>query len=274
MKKLLTTLSILCLIGAFIFFNLNKSQKVSNTNLRNLKPATSAMQNNTTQQKNQDRSLASSNQKNADQTAKQEEDLLDHLQSIGSGEWKFIRDQNGKVMSVSGGSIPAVGKNPNSALNFAKKLSPYFQVDSTQVISRKDDKSFSQTARSKIYRFEQEINNYKVHGAGMTLMASKADNSAFMITTDLKEVKGLSFKAAESTTAEDFKPTVLNEFPSQQKSKISYIEPKPVIWANSDPAELAWVYIVETWNPKFQKLRVLVGAESGKILTKVKVSFQ
>jgi hypothetical protein len=104
-------------------------------------------------------------------------------------------------------------------------------------------------------------------------MTAKNDDSAFMITTDLKEVKGLSLKAAKSTSAEDFKSTVLNEFSSQQKTKITYIEPKPVIWANSEPAELAWVYLVETQDKKYQKLKVLVGADSGKVLIKQKVSF-
>lgn len=273
MKKTLITLSIICLITAFIFKNRNKAQNSGNANNPNSKSALNSAQNNSSQQKNQDRNVASTKQKNEDETAKKEEDLLDHLRSMGNGEWKFIRNSDGKVMSISGGIIPSVGKDQGTALDFAKKIAPYFQVDSAQVIVRKDDKSFSQTALSKVYRFEQKVDNYKVYGAGVTLMASKKDDSAIMITTDLKEVKGLSLKAAESTSAEDFKSTVLNEFPSQQKTKITYIEPKPVIWANAEPAELAWVYLVETNNKKMQRLRVLVGADSGKVLIKQKVSF-
>ena len=273
MKKTLITLSTICLIAAYILMNRNKAQKLDNENNINLNSASNAAQNNSTQQKNQDRNLASTKQKNEDETAKKEEDLLDHLRSMGNGEWKFIRNSEGKIMTVSGGKIPSVGKNPSTALDFAKKIAPYFQVDSGQVIARKDDKSFSQTALSKIYRFEQKVDNYKVYGAGVTLMTAKKDDSAFMITTDLKEVKGLSLKAAESTKAEDFKSTVLNEFSSQQKTKIAYIEPKPVIWANAEPAELAWVYLVETQDKKYQRLKVLVGADSGKVLIKQKVSF-
>jgi hypothetical protein len=273
MKKTLITLSITCLIAAYIFRNKNKSESLDNTKNPNSKSASNFAHINSSQQKNQDRNVASSMQKNEDEIAKKEEDLLDHLRSMGNGEWKFIRNSDGRIMTVSGGKIPSVGKNPGAALDFAQKIAPYFKVDSAQVTARKDDKSFSQTALSKIYRFEQKIDNYKVYGAGITLMTAKNDDSAFMITTDLKEVKGLSLKAAKSTSAEDFKSTVLNEFSSQQKTKITYIEPKPVIWANSEPAELAWVYLVETQDKKYQKLKVLVGADSGKVLIKQKVSF-
>jgi hypothetical protein len=274
MKKPLLFFGILILIGAFIFFNRNQTNKKLNKETNNsvTKNSPNSKQGKDINTKSQDRTLASTQNPNESFT-KKEKELLDYLQSTGTGEWEFIRDSNGKIMSVSGGTVPSVGKDQDSALDFARKLASYFQVDSTQIFAHKDNTSLSETALSKVYRFEQKVNNYTVYGSGMTLMASKTDDAAYMITTDLKEVKGLNFKAAETTSSEDFKSTLLKEFPSQQKTEIKYIEPEPVIWANSDPAELAWVFVVENWNPKLQKLRVLVGTESGKILFKEKVSF-
>jgi hypothetical protein len=276
MKKIFILLALIIVVGLFI-----SRRKKANDNLENQTPNSmpenneakmTQNQKNNLSSKEEDRSVAST-QQNSSESFKSEEELLEYLKSEGSGNWKFIRNSEGKVMTVSGGNMPSVGKNSSSALEFAKKIAPFFQVESAQVVIRKDGKSFSQTGRSKIYRFEQKINNYEVYGAGITLMTSKNDDSAYMITTDLKEVKGLSFKTAESTTALDFKDVVLNEFSSEERMKIKRIEPKPVIWANSEPAELAWVYLVETWDKKFQKIKVLVGAESGKVLTKEKISF-
>lgn len=273
MKKIFILLALIILVGFFISQK-NKANNDSENQIQNFIPEDKVTQNqkNKLNPKEEDRSVAST-QQNSSESFKSEDELLEYLKSEGSGDWKFIRNSVGKVMTVSGGNMPSVGKNSSSALEFAKKIAPFFQVESAQVVIRKDGKSFSQTGRSKIYRFEQKINNYEVYGAGITLMTSKTDDSAYMITTDLKEVKDISFKTARSTSAEEFKNIVLNEFSNSEKTKIQRIEPKPVIWANSEPAELAWVYLVETYDKKFQKLKILVGTESGKVLTKEKVSF-
>ncbi|MEI7441009.1 MAG: hypothetical protein WCK43_05170 [bacterium] len=268
MKKIIIFLTLIVFLAVFFLSKSNKTQKDSSDLLTQ---KTVAAKNDTTSNvTNENRNIASAPK--ADESGKKEEDLIDHLRSIGAGEWKFIRSPNGRIMSVSGGKVSGVGHNKESALNFAKTIAPYFQVAPSQIAARNDGKDFSQTAYTKIYRFEQKINDYKIHGSGITLMTKTQDSTAFMITTDLKEVKGLSFQAATATKAEDFKSVILNEF-SQYKTIIKLTEPKPVIWADSDPAELAWVFVVETWNPKFNMTRVLVGADSGKILIKEKMSF-
>jgi len=194
-----------------------------------------------------------------------EKSLLSFLNDRGRGEWQLKRDVSGKIEQISGGTLAGVGENLESALRFAKELAPYLGVKPEQVVNPQDGSEQSTTPYSVIYRFKQKVSGYSVHGSDLSIFSSSKDHSANLMNLSLKEVEGLNPKPTYS--AQEVRSVLEEEFPKENQSSIR-VDREPVIWAESTPAELAWIYRIKIEQPVAAHWVVLVGAQTKKILSK------
>lgn len=195
--------------------------------------------------------------------APDEEGLDAFLRARHAGPWVRQRFDGQPVhrTSIHGGLVAGAGKDAESAHSLGRTISRYLGVDPSQL-----DPSPSRTdsgPRSLTYEFRQMSQGFEVFDGRMTLLARKDDGAVYLVNSDLRVPDAVE---TQPRVTFDEAEKVVEEKYSGREASVSRTGSVPVIWADSKPHELAWRFSVEIPAPNPDRLEVLVGASSGRIV--------
>jgi len=91
-----------------------------------------------------------------------------------------------QIMSVLGGRFPGVGANAETAFQFLDEFSA--QVGAPPGSLDRETLFETQTARKKVYGYDQQFKGYKVFNSYARVQVNAKDNSVFMIMNELKAI--------------------------------------------------------------------------------------
>jgi hypothetical protein len=194
------------------------------------------------------------------QTENTGEKLLSFLESKSQGSWKINEAETGVISSVTGGVIPGIGSDPGRALQLVRELAPLLGVEANQIESMP---TLIESPRMIIQKFTQKVGGFTVFGSVISLGISKETKAVFLINTGLKGVD--PFNDSPDLTASQAQK-ILEERFNESKAKFNLLNPKPVLWADAKPHELAWEFSMDTPAPHFDRRHILIGASTANIL--------
>lgn len=178
------------------------------------------------------------------------------------GNWKFQKDEEGRIRSIMGGMISGVGKSLESALLFAHTISPFFDVPTNQILS--SSAKFVGGPRTTSYDFQQTVQGYPVFRGRMIMFSRNQDGAVYLINSDLKHVDPIQ---TERTLSSQEAMRILEERFAHKSSKEIHLDsPQRVVWADTKPHELAWSFIVEFLGENPGRYRLIVGMVTSSIL--------
>lgn len=180
------------------------------------------------------------------------------------GKWRFERTPEGVVHTVLGEDGSLIPKDSSvsqadSAASLARKIAAMQGVAADQLTG--DPKSPPvNSGLDTAFRYQQDYQGYEVFGGRIAIHSRNSDGGAYIINTELKAVEALP--PSPALRVADAERLIDGEILSRPD--------KPVIWAGAGLAreapEFAWVFRVERAKPRLERLKVVVGATSGKVL--------
>lgn len=189
-------------------------------------------------------------------------DLQSYLRKNYPGNWALRRDDLDRVFSIMGGEIPEVGKNAESAAEFAKTVAQLLGVPAEQIAE--SDTKLDSSPKSVTYDFPQIAQGFDVFDGQMRMIARRQDGAVYMINTELRQVQAFQPKILYGV--EDARQLIEEKYANREKVSITLKSKRPVIWADDVPAELAWFFIVKIGGSAPDRIQVLVSAQSARVL--------
>ncbi len=179
-------------------------------------------------------------------------DFLDRF----PGDWLFSQNEEGQLMSITGGSIALPDLSPQSIKNAAADIVASLGFDPQQLSS--DYSEPAETRFGKNFRFLQEAKGYQVYGSSLQFYVAKNNNAISIIDPALKRIE--SFNLKRNISSDEARQRVLDaNGPDARES----FPGATLLYVNEGQAQLAYQVIVES--PDFDK-EFIVSAETGDVL--------
>jgi hypothetical protein len=187
--------------------------------------------------------------------------ILSFVRKNFPGEWVANYSDSGQLNGITGGSIPRGATDPGRAYALAVELAKLQGVRQEDLESRNRFKGESEV--QSIYEFQQTYQGYTVFGSSIRLNAAKGDGTVYHVSTSLAEIQGGDFVLGIQKDAVSAR--IQSLYPGRTISQVTFSQETPVIWARSEPQELAWVVTVGFRDPKVDRIRVILGSKTGEI---------
>lgn len=190
--------------------------------------------------------------------------LEEYLKTHYPGSWTVVHDSSGGVQSVMGGAIPLAENSAQGALKAGRELGRYLGADPENLVLD-PNRAPAGTEDLMAYHLVQKSQDFEVFGSGMLLNVRKRDGSVIIVTNELRPVDRVD--PVPSVNAAEAGKIVLAQY-AARTPELQLANERPVIWAESPPHELAWIFWVEVdqRKPTYNKYEVIVGAASSRIL--------
>lgn len=192
---------------------------------------------------------------------------LTRLQSLLSrldpnGTWTILKDINGRVNSITGGSIAAVGTSYETGLGFAKEIASSLEIPQDQVVA--EGIQLKETSYSKSYHYQQSLNGYLVENGYIELFLNSSTSNIYDITSELRELGPVDTRISYPR---DLATEMVKEKYSDKNVTLLSEPSVPVIF-NEKPkvSYLVWKIQIKTRIPLLDTRNVYVSAVTGKII--------
>ena len=188
--------------------------------------------------------------------------LLAFLEARGTGQWKARLSPKGDIFRFTGGRIEGVGSSEDKLTDFVGGFAETLGIPRDQVLQKIEEDDLRS---SRIFDALQTYEGMEVFQSWLRLMTDKNTGEAYLINNKLKVLE------PEINTAVNFDRDdaydVLERFFGNEFKKVKR-EWGPVVWADSSPHQLAYVFIVQTSKTTY---RSVVGASSEEVLISEKL---
>ncbi|HUP57236.1 MAG TPA: hypothetical protein VM598_07265 [Bdellovibrionota bacterium] len=186
------------------------------------------------------------------------------VELLRRGEWSEQQGAQGAKTGFIGKPIPGSATDAAGALDFARAAARQLGVSAEQ-LSQEHMQADLETGMQTVHRFDQWVDGYEVFDAALRVLARRSDGAVYLVNSSLKPVDQAPNdpRAIDRATAQ----AIAERHYRDAGGRV--VEPRvtaAVIYADSRPVELAWVFYVEVTNPKFAKMQALVGASSQRVV--------
>ena len=181
-----------------------------------------------------------------------------------SSDWTFQETKQGNVFRIMGGKIDSIGNSPQAIEGLARNLASFSGV-TDQIFNYTSKK---ETNLSTTHFVAQFFSGYEVYDAWVQATSNKKGD-VFIVENFTKNVEKDISTEIELTQNQALQ-IVAREY--EEGADIKGVAATPKIWADDSPHELVWEFSVLVKTPFLASYKVLVGAQSGNIRERFKVS--
>lgn len=178
-------------------------------------------------------------------------------------KWRVNRNDQGRVLAISGGLIKKDLSNNEKALAFAREVAEQTGVSAQQIVQ--SNEVLPATEDTKAMQFDQQIDGYSVLGGYMKVFTRQSDGAVYYIANETMPLQQVDTQINYSLN--QVQETVLEKFKTKQGVKIESSGEKPVLFPmGPDHAELVWQMQVGIQGPLLDRRDILVSAKTGQIV--------
>ncbi len=205
-------------------------------------------------------SSAASGSSTASQDLTRLQSLLSRLDP--NGTWTILKDVDGRVNSITGGSIAAVGTSYETGLGFAKEIASALEIPQDQVVA--EGIQLKETSYSKSYHYQQSVNGYLVENGYIELFLNSSTSNIYDITSELRELGPVDTRISYPR---DLATEMVKEKYADKNVTLLSEPSVPVIF-NEKPkvSYLVWKIQIKTNIPLLDTRNIYVSAVTGKII--------
>ncbi len=183
--------------------------------------------------------------------------ILAYLEAHGTGKWKARANPKGELYRFTGGRIEGVGRSKEKLTEFVGGFAETMGIPSNQVLQKIES---DELRSSKIFDALQTYEGMDVFQSWLRLMTDKRTGEAYLVNNKLKILEP-DINTQVNFNRDDAYDVLTRHFGDEfKKVKRDW---GPVVWADSSPHQLAFVFIVQTSKTTY---RSVVGASSEKVL--------
>ncbi len=189
------------------------------------------------------------------------EKLKNFFEERGRGIWILEEDETTKdVFSILGGEIQDIGRDSGSIFSFAGDMAEVLGLPREQL---SENMTIDATRSVKVFDVQQIHQGYPIYEGTIRIIANKETDVGFIFNNSLKSIKGdfssrkiMSIDQAEALLKDKCDCTIVTR----------YSRKGPFIWAGEPNQQLAYEF---HFRANDDSLRIIIGAESGAIISKV-----
>ena len=184
-------------------------------------------------------------------------------------DWIFQKTAQGEVARILGGSIKGIGNHPDQVISLARDLAIFSRVVDSSFEYR--SKKVTATTTHFVVQF---FNDFEVYNGWIQVTSSNKEGKkgdVYLIEVSIKDVEE-DVPTEILFTLEQAKGVVEKEFPEGVEVEIGVISDTPKIWAEQPGHELAWELSALLRKPRLEDYEIVVGAHTGQVRSKLKVS--
>lgn len=175
------------------------------------------------------------------------------------GKWQFRRRSDDTIQSITGGLIENIGENSESALKFARQISPLLATGEYKL--KPEPRTVASNKKMRSFHIEQEANGYSVYQGSLQLISRSSDGAVYIVNNQLRDIT--AFNPEPILTISEGLRIVEAKY---QEATITAPEVANVFALRGQTSQLAWTFKVVQKQPKFSQKDVVVSAVDGRIL--------
>lgn len=268
-KRVLASLFFIFLVGVGFVFLASKGEKINHEQAEENTSVVDVLQAEPEESTPAQRQAASVSEQAVgapSTTAKpnSEKNIADWLKSFDqNANWRINRNDQGRVLAVSGGFIKKNMNTNEQALAFAQEFAEQTGVPAKQIVTSMQTLPSSED--SKVMQFDQEIDGYPVLGAYLKVFTRQTDGVVYYITNETQAFADISTEINYSLSQAQEK--IAQIYSAKKGVKIESLGEKAVLYSSiPHQAELVWHLQVSVEGPLLDRRDVLVSAKTGQVV--------